>query len=108
MTNTIIFERYLVVEAKIESRGYLQGNVKARLTTKKPATGSNEIAIKLNLELPKSLFMKQQLAANITISDEQCANIEIDADTVSQIEALATEQLGVDLNITVSNEGGDT
>jgi len=66
----------------------------------KPATGKNEIAIKLSLELPDALFERAQLEAKIVVPDDQAGTVDISADVEDNIASVLGEQLGMVVHVT--------
>lgn len=102
--DNINLTRYLVVGA-IKKNGYSNDFEKptTRLTSTKPRTESHEVYVRLDISLPKSLYTKPQLKAIISISEDDCATRELDAQVVTSIEELAAERIGCELSITVSN-----
>ena len=76
----------------------------ARLTTNKPALESYEIAIRLNFDIPDSLFDKPLLQANVVIPKNSVSAPTITADVTDNIAETVSKELGVDLNITLLQE----
>ena len=93
--------RYLVVKRSP------QGKAGARLTTNPPALDSNEITVKLDLDIPDKLFAKPQLQANITIDKEAITAPTINAEVIDNIQEVISQNLGVDLNISLIDSTGE-
>lgn len=72
-----------------------------RVTKTKPGLMSNEIAVKINLELPDALFTKPQLEAKVTVSEKAVAPTTIDAEVVDNVEQIIKEKTGFDVKLTV-------
>lgn len=75
----------------------------ARLTNKLPSLASGEIAIRLDLSVPRALFTKPQLQASITIPESSVTAPVLDAIVLDNIKEVLSQQLGVDINLTVIN-----
>lgn len=75
-----------------------------RISKTKPATGSSEIAIKLNLEIPNSLFIKPALNFKMSIPEEACALPVLEADVQNNLAEVLAEQLGQKIHLSVSSD----
>ena len=67
---------------------------------KKPDVAADEVAVKLDLKLPAALFDKPLLSAKINVDGEVPA-IELDSETVDNIENLLRSTTGLDVEISV-------
>lgn len=65
---------------------------------------SSSVAIKLNLNIPDAVFQKPQLEASIKIKEEDISKPIITAETLDNIKAVFTQQLGVDMSIQIVNK----
>ena len=90
---------WVKVKAKKSYRQWIKSSVS--VTANKPSTASNEVAIKLNLVLPDTLFEQPQLVANITIPENDTAKPEISADVQDNIAELLSEHLGINVSVTM-------
>ena len=91
----MFLERYLVV-------GKCQHHkASARMTAKSPSLASNEVAVKLSLNIPDELFTKPQLQASITVPVSSVSAPVIDAEVIDNIQETISKTLGVDLSISV-------
>lgn len=79
-------------------------NLSARLTQKRPALRSGEIAMELNVSVPAALFRRPTLSASISIPDN-LPEPSISAEVQDGIAAALSEQLGVQVHLTV--QGAD-
>ncbi len=75
-----------------------------RVTKTKPGLDHNEIAVKVNLELPDALFKSPQLEAEIKVSDKAVSPAVIPAEVVSDAERIIKEQTGFTVKLTVVEE----
>ena len=91
-------EGFLVIGAKKRHSWYDASGV--RFTKKKPNTKASEIAIKLDIDVPDTLFERPQLEASIVIDDDQVSTPVITADVMDNIAETLSEQMGVKVNIT--------
>lgn len=75
-----------------------------RVTKTSPGLDSNEIAIKINLDLPNALFSKPALEAQVTVSEKAVSPQVITADVVDNVEQIIKEKTGFDVKLTVVRE----
>src|SRR4051812_18375810 len=69
-----------------------------RVSKGKPSTGADEVAIKLNIELPMALFVKPSLEAKIAVPAEKHPFV-ITPDVQENIAQVIREQTGFTVNI---------
>lgn len=94
---------YLIIKATLSTNGaYVKSTPSVRVAKNKPSTAANEVAIKVNLDLPLSLFQKPQLTASIVIPEES-APLEISAEIQENIAKAIKEQSGLDVVIRVGD-----
>ena len=98
-------EFWIKIEATKTKRGYYgtlwhMGSVKAYI--KKPESLSkNELAIRLDIEIPDSFFEKPQIRASLTIPENSALGGEITAEIADNISEQISKQLGVNFHMTV-------
>lgn len=90
-------EGYLIV--KKSGRKY--GTCVARWSTKKPALKSDEVAVKIGMEMPDEVFIKPQLQATIKVPSSAVSKPVISAEIQDNIREAVMRSTGVDLTITV-------
>lgn len=73
----------------------------SRMTVGSPALASNEIAIKLSLEVPDAIFDKPALEAKITIPEEAVSKPVISAETIDNVQDLIKQNLGFEVKLEV-------
>lgn len=95
MSDKIILRPYLVITDKARTWGY-------RVSSTYPKLESNEIVMRLQLEIPKGYFERPTLQAKISLPDVEPQTIE--ADAVHQVEEMIKEGLGINVNLTILNE----
>lgn len=88
-------ESYLVVKPKNWS------GLSARLTSKVPALGKDEVAIKLDVVVPDALFKRPQLRASVTIPESVVSAPVISAEVLDNIQEILTQQTGLDIKVSV-------
>ena len=69
-----------------------------------PATKGNEIAIRLTVDLPKSLFADPTFTASISVDESAAGQTTIDAEVISNIEKVVADATG--LTLTIESESG--
>lgn len=79
-------ETWLVVERN--NRGFADLRVD-RVSIKKPSVGPNQVAVKLELELPSGLFTEPVITARVVLEDE-VAPEKISIETVAGVDAALT------------------
>lgn len=96
---------YLVVQGKKYqhvNRERTLGSIK--ITKNKPSTNSDEIAVRLDLEIPDSLFEKPSLQVGISVPDLVKAGSEITADVQANIADIIKRETGLTVSITAVEE----
>jgi len=96
---------YLVIQGKkARYQSWREaGNIK--VTKKKPSTAGDEIAVRLQLEIPDSLFEKPSLNVNLKIPDSVQVGGEITPEMTDNIAEIIQAQTG--LSVTVSAAESD-
>lgn len=92
---------------KIENWLTINKRGSTRLTKSKPHTAVDEISILLQLELPKELFTRPRLSAQIKIPDTVVTINEINAQVVENIEEAIKSTTGLDFRVSVIEEKRD-
>lgn len=70
----------------------------------KPDLAYNEIAIKINMELPKELFERPTIEANLKITD--VPNIAYNPDIIINTKELIEQQTGAKIEFKILSERG--
>lgn len=107
MRDTLTATCYLVVEAR---KGRSYPNVApslhvARVAARKPSTRADQVAIRLELALPRGLFERPALTARIQM-DGEAAPLEITAETAAAVED-AIRAGGFDVRVMPARTEGD-
>lgn len=87
--------QYLIIS---EGKKRWSHNVKL-VKTLKGTMPSNAIAIKLNLNIPDSMFKKPMLEASIKINEEDITKPIITAEVLDNIKEVFQQRLGVDVTL---------
>lgn len=104
--STVELNCYLIVKAKVvEGRSYVDGKPTVRVSKNKPRTEANEVAIKINLELPIGLFKRPQIVANISVPPDTSPTT-ITAEVQDNIANAIRESSGMDVRIVVESAAG--
>lgn len=107
MSATIPWTGYLIIRVNTGGSRYPSAwKASARLTAKKPSTSRDEVAVKLAVNLPASLFVRPQLEAKITVPDHQVTPLTIDLETQDNIAALIQQSTGFDVRIVADGKEG--
>ena len=91
---------YLIVGAK-KNGSHISGLTQPRVVSSRtpPTTKGNEVAIKLTVELPESLFKDPQFTASISVANENVSKPQIDAKVIDKISQIVGEATGLTLKI---------
>jgi hypothetical protein len=87
----MIVQTYLVIRRT--------GSVK--VVTRQPSLGGNEIAVRLAIEIPNTLFERPQLEANLKIPTEAIPKGKITTSVTDNVEKLIKEATGLTMKVTV-------
>lgn len=71
-----------------------------RTVKNRPGLQWNELAVQVNLEVPDELFKRPTASASIKIKDGEVPNLNIEADTVNDIQEILKRE-GIDINLTI-------
>ena len=75
-----------------------------RVTKTRPGLDHNEIAVKINLELPDALFTKPTLEAKVVVSEKAVSQPIIEADVIDNVEQIIKDQTGFTVKLAVVTE----
>lgn len=95
MADTIDGSYYLVVYKKNYS------NLGARLSNKSPALKSGELAIKVLVSIPRAMFERPQLQAQISIPETSVTPKVLDAIVLDNVQEVLKATLGFDIKLSV-------
>ena len=73
----------------------------SRLTAGSPSLQSNEIAVKLNLELPDAIFDKPAFEAKVVVPDEAVSKPVIEASVIDNVEDIIKKNTGFEVKLMV-------
>lgn len=108
--STVNVSFYLIVGQEFTAGGFKTGRSSVRVAKTKPSCGPNEVAMKLAVDLPESLFKRPQLSATITVPESQ-APMVITPEIEQNIARVVQEQLGITMRVSstpAENEGEPT
>lgn len=90
---------YLAISAA-SGRGGKQVNF--RLTDRPPTLQPGEVSMYVNMSIPRALFQKPTLKAEITVPADAVSEPTISAEVKNNIAEIVKQQTGLDLTITIS------
>lgn len=73
----------------------------SRLTKGSPALDSNEIAVKVSIEVPDEIFDKPALSAKITVPKEAVSKPVIEAAVIDNVQEIIKQQTGFAVTLEV-------
>ncbi len=71
---------------------------------RKPSTNADEIAVRMELDIPDSLFEKPTLQINASVPDDGSHGPEITTDVADNIAQIIREQTGINVRIEAAEE----
>jgi len=75
----------------------------SRMTQKVPSLASNEIAVKVVLEIPDAIFTRPALSAQITIPNDAISKPVINAEVIDNVQDIIQQNTGFDVRLEVIN-----
>jgi hypothetical protein len=94
----------------LEFNGYLcikraqplwKNKLSGRLVTSAPSLHKGEIAVKVTVSVPKSLFIVPQLRAEIRIPESSVTPPTVDAQVLDNVREVLEQQTGMEINVSV-------
>ena len=105
----MIVSAYLVVQGrrpKYRPRDTTEREPGAlRLTKTRPQTAADELAVKLEIEIPDSLFIKPTLEARIQVADTVSGGPVITTEVVDNLAEIIRERTGLAVKLSAVEEG---
>lgn len=104
---------YLTIQGKPpkygtpEARRFKREPGTIRVAKTRPNTRSDEIAIKLDVEIPDALYIKPQLEARVTVPDDGSRGPVITAEIADNIAEAIRERTGLEVRISAADEDGE-
>ena len=93
---------HVIVAAKFNRGGQWINSTSVRMTKNKPSLDANEVAIKLNLELPDSLFRKPVLEGTIKVPEDS-NTFDITPELQEGITKAIRDTTGVNVHLLVQS-----
>lgn len=88
--------QYIIVKKKSGYRGYA-----SRMTKSSPALASNEVAVKVMLELPDAIFEKPTFEAKVVVPKDAISKPVIEAEVVDNVQDIIKQNTGFDVKLEV-------
>ena len=98
MSDTITYQGWLVVKVTNLEPSW-KTTATARLAKKKPTVTRDEMAMRISVELPRALFVRPALSAEIRVRDSDSPPAEISLDVRDTIEEVLRERTGFDVRV---------
>ena len=92
---------YVVIGQYFKDSGFSDGKPSIRVAKTRPSCAPHEVAIWLSMTLPKSLFVRPNLQAQITVPDS-AAPMVITPEIEQNIAAVVQEQLGITMQVSAA------
>lgn len=99
MSNTVKWNGWLTVGVNNPKSPVHSWRTTGKLSVGKPSTSGFEAAVKIQIELPASLFIRPQLEAKITVPAHSVTPLTIDLETLDNVEKLISQQTGFDVKL---------
>ena len=87
----MIIQKYLVINHR--------GNV--RITERQPSMGGNEIALRIEMEIPNKLFERPIIVAQMKVPDEAVPRVKITPTITDNLAKIIKENIGLNMVVTV-------
>lgn len=78
------------------------------MTVGSPALDSNEIAVKVTLDIPDAIFDKPALEAKITIPEEAVSKPVISAEVIDNVQEIIKQNTGFEVKLEIVNANEET
>lgn len=72
-----------------------------RISHRQPSLETGEVAIQVNVSLPRVLFQKPILKASVTVPADGLSPAVVEADVINNIEDTIRQNLGIEMTITL-------
>jgi hypothetical protein len=105
MSKTLTGTFYLALSPKKVS-AYRDAELSARISTKPPSLNRGEVAMKLVVNVPASLFEAPALRASVTIPEGTVTPHPVDAAVLDNVQELLSARLGLDVQVAMVEERG--
>jgi len=79
----------------------------SRLTKDLPKLDSNEVAVKVSIELPDNIFTKPQFEAKIVIPKEAISRPVITSEVVDNVQEIIKQNTGFEVKLELIEKEGD-
>ena len=101
---------YLVVQGRIPKYGpdreFRREAGTVKLTKTKPHTAKDEIAVKLDIEIPDALYFRPTLEAKISVADNASYGAVISTEVTDNIAEIIKQQTGFTVHISAATDEG--
>ncbi len=91
--------QYLIVKGKKRSLYSPYRSYTTRVTKSNPALDSDEIAVKIVIDIPEALFDKPSLEARVTIPEEAVSKPVITAEVIDNVEQIIKQNTGFEVKL---------
>lgn len=79
----------------------------SRMTVNSPSLQSNEIAVKVSIEVPDEIFDKPALTAEIVVPKEAVSKPVISADVIDNVQDIIKQNTGFEVKLEVVEHDSD-
>lgn len=90
--------QYIIV--KRTGNGYYK-RYTSRLTKASPALASNEVAVKVRIELPDAIFDKPAFEAKVVVPEEAVSKPVIEASVIDNVEQIIKQNTGFEVKLEI-------
>ena len=97
--------QYIII--KKNERWSRQGYFNSRLTQKKPALAANEVAVRVELDLPDAVFSKPAFEATIKVPESAVSKPVINAEVIDNVENIIQQTTGFTVKLVAVTEKED-
>lgn len=91
--------QYIIVKGKKKHTYSSYRRYSSRMSKGVPSLDADEVAVKINLELPDALFDKPSLEAKIVVPKEAVSKPVISADVIDNVQDIIKQNTGFDVRL---------
>lgn len=95
----MLLDKFIIIEGRTNRWGNI--TLHARMVEKTPKLKGNEVALRLQMNLPEALFKRPTLIAKMTIPDEVVPQVDISPEVTANIEEIIKNSTGLTMSVQV-------
>ena len=93
--------QYIIIKGTKRNSYSTYRTYTSRMTMNSPALKSDEVAVKVSIELPDALFERTALQANIKVPNDVVSQPVITADVIDNVQEIIKQNTGFDVKLQI-------